>query len=240
MISDEYLLNFINCLPYPVQVYACDGTSVMVNSALLKDFNIDSPDKIVGKYNVFKDLDVVAQGLISYAKRTFKGESFIIKDIQVPLENIYFNYDKKDTDIEAMYVDITLFPIFDKEGKVSCAATMFINKRLYRGKKEIEKAKKYIELHCLENFDINAVAKEACHSRTHLARLFKKHTGATPYSYYTMCKFKKLKEKLLDLNLSIAQAFNACGLDYNGHFAKIFKEKTGVSPSEYRKTVYKK
>jgi AraC-like DNA-binding protein len=44
-----------------------------------------------------------------------------------------------------------------------------------------------------------------------------------------------LKEKLLDTNLSIAQAFADCNMNYNGHFARVFKDKTGVSPSAYRK-----
>jgi AraC family transcriptional regulator len=34
-----------------------------------------------------------------------------------------------------------------------------------------------------------------------------------------------LKEKLLDTNLSIAQAFAACNMNYNGHSARVFKEK---------------
>jgi transcriptional regulator GlxA family with amidase domain len=44
-----------------------------------------------------------------------------------------------------------------------------------------------------------------------------------------------VKEKLIDTNLSIFQAFNECGMEYNGHYAKVFKELTGYSPSEYRK-----
>lgn len=48
-------------------------------------------------------------------------------------------------------------------------------------------------------------------------------------------KINKLKEKLLDSNLSIAQDFTTCNMDYNGHSARLFKEKVGVSPSAYRK-----
>jgi AraC family transcriptional regulator len=44
-----------------------------------------------------------------------------------------------------------------------------------------------------------------------------------------------LKEVLLDANLSIAQAFAACNMNYNGHSARLFKDKVGVTPSEYRK-----
>jgi len=48
-------------------------------------------------------------------------------------------------------------------------------------------------------------------------------------------KISKLKEKLLDTNLSVSQAFAACNMDYNGYYARIFREKTGISPSDYRK-----
>ena len=46
---------------------------------------------------------------------------------------------------------------------------------------------------------------------------------------------EKLKEKLMDLKLSIADAFAAYNMNYNGHFTRVFKEKTGLTPSDYRK-----
>lgn len=228
--------NLIDSFPYPIQVYSPDGTSVMVNRALLRDYNLDSPDIIVGKYNVFKDYSVTTNELLPFAKRVFNGETFFKTNIKVPLEDIFLRFGTRDLDIEAMFLDITMFPIFDKDGKIPYAAALFINRRIYRGKKEIAKAKEYIKVHCVDKFDINEVAKEACLSKTHLTRLFKKHTGTTLYEYYLTNKINKLQELLLDLELSITQAFNICGFNYNGHFAKVFKEKTGLSPSQFRKT----
>ncbi|TEB06683.1 HTH-type transcriptional regulator CdhR [Pelotomaculum schinkii] len=92
-----------------------------------------------------------------------------------------------------------------------------------------------IETHWQEPFDANETAKAACLSKAHFTKLFKKHTGITPHEYYIDYKIGKLKEKLLDTNLSIAQAFAACNMDYNGHSARLFREKVGVSPSVYRK-----
>jgi AraC-like DNA-binding protein len=57
----------------------------------------------------------------------------------------------------------------------------------------------------------------------------------TPHEFYTNYKIRKVKEKLLDANLSVTQAFAACNMNYNGHSARVFKEKTGVSPSTFRK-----
>jgi AraC family transcriptional regulator len=43
-----------------------------------------------------------------------------------------------------------------------------------------------------------------------------------------------MKEKLLDLNLSVSQAFAACGVDYSGYYAKLFRQQTGETPRQYR------
>ncbi len=71
-------------------------------------------------------------------------------------------------------------------------------------------------------------------SRYHYTRLFKRHTGMTPYNYHQEVRIGKIKEKLCDIKLSITQAFEACGADYNGNMAKVFKRKTGMTPSQYR------
>ena len=71
--KEELLAKVIECFPYPIQVYAPDGTSVLVNKALLNEYHVSSPDMIVGKYNVFKDPSVIATGQIHVLKRAFQG-----------------------------------------------------------------------------------------------------------------------------------------------------------------------
>ena len=233
--KEELLARVIECFPYPIQIYAPDGTSVLVNKAMLAEYHAVSQDMVVGKYNVFKDPDVIATGQLHVLKRAFRGETVFFPDVRVPLEGIAQRYGIKDFDVEAIYQDITVFPILDGENRVMYVAAFLINRRVYRGKDEIEKAKEYIENHWLERFDLSETARAACLSKAHFTKLFKKHTGVTPHEYYTNYKISKLKEKLLNINLSIAQAFAACNMDYNGHSARVFKDKTGVSPSAYRK-----
>ncbi len=233
--KEELLARVIECFPYPIQIYAPDGTSVLVNKAMLAEYRAISPDIVVGKYNIFKDPDVIATGQINTLKRAFRGETVFFPDVRVPLEGIAERYGIQDLDVEAVYQDITVFPIMDDEKRVIYVATLLINRRVYRGKDEIEKAKEYIETHWKERFDLSETAKAACLSKAHFTKLFKKHTGVTPHEYYINYKIGKLKEKLLDTNLSIAQVFAACNMDYNGHSARVFKNKTGVSPSAYRK-----
>lgn len=233
--KEELLARLFDCFPYPIQIYAPDGTSVLVNKALLAEYGAVSPDLVVGKYNVFKDPDVIATGQLHALKRAFSGETVFFPDVRVPLESITKRYGIQDSDVEAVYQDITVFPILDNEKRVIFVAAVLINRRVYRGKDEIERAKEYIETHWQEEFNLSETAKAAGLSKGHFIKLFKKHTGVTPHEYYINYKISKVKEKLLDSNLSIAQAFAACNIRYSGHFAKVFKDKTGVSPSAYRK-----
>jgi AraC family transcriptional regulator len=233
--KEELLAKVIEFFPYPIQVYAPDGTSVLVNRVILDEYHVSDPDMVVGKYNIFNDPYIIALGQLDKLKRAFRGETVFFRDVKVPLEDIIKRYGVKDLDMEAAYQDITVFPILDDMEQVVYVVALMINRRVYRGKDEIEKAKEYIESHWLEKFDANKTAKAACLSKAHFIKLFKKHTGLTPYEYYTNYKISKLKEKLMDANLTIAQAFAACNMDYNGHSARVFKNKTGVSPSAYRK-----
>jgi AraC-like DNA-binding protein len=238
--SEELLAKVIECFPYPIEFFAPDGTTVFVNKVMLAENRVGDPDLIIGEYNIFKDPAVIATGQIPALKRACQGDTVFFSDVRVPLEEIAERYGIRDLDVEAVYQDITLFPILDDKKQVMYVVAFFINRRVYRGRNEIEKAKEYIETHWNEKFSLDAAAKAVCLSKAHFAKLFKKHTGITPHEYYINYKISKVKEKLLDTNLSIAQAFSTCYMDYNGYSARIFREKTGVTPSDYRKSQAKR
>jgi len=238
--NEEMLVKVIEFFPYPILIYGPDGTSVMVNQAMLKEFHISSPDMVIGKFNVLKEPFILKAGIINEVRRAFQGETVILPEVKVPLEDIAELHNLSEFDLETIYQDITFFPILDSEKGISFIAALLINRRIYRGNEEILRAKEYIENHWQEPLDVNKAADAAGFSKTHFARLFKKHTGLTPYAYYTNIRVNRIKEKLSDVNLSVSQAFASCGVDYNGHFARVFKEKVGLSPSEYRKAANQK
>ncbi|MGE4277335.1 MAG: helix-turn-helix domain-containing protein [Lawsonibacter sp.] len=236
--QEKLFSKVIEFFPYPILIYSADGRLVRANRAILKDQVIPVPHEIVGTYNVLQEPFIMKSGVLPDLQRAFRGETVVLLDRKVPLEYMFERYQMPDSDIVALYQDLMMFPLFDADQSVSFVVVILINKRIYRGKDEIVRAKEYIEMHCLDRFNADESARAAGLSRAHFTRLFKKHMHMTPHEYYISCKIGRLKERLLDVNLSISQAFSECGMDYNGHYAKVFKENVGVSPSVYRETAH--
>lgn len=241
--NEELLFQIVDLFPMPIEIFAPNGTTMFANRAALKMWNISGPEQIVGQYNLMDDPVVNDDlGLREYVRRAFEGETLSVSDIKVDLEDMSGRYEAKSEnfDVEALYTDIHSFPIWDQNRKIAYIVNVFITTRMYQGRSDIAKAKEYIETHWLEEFDMEKIARSVNLSRYHFARLFKKHTSMTPYGYYQEIKIKKLKEALCDTNLSITEAFATCGEDYKGNYLRIFKERTGMTPSQYRKTASQK
>ena len=233
--EQELLAKVIEFFPYPIQIFSLDGTARMINKATLEMIGIKSMESHVGKYNIFEDPIVRELGVMDQVRQVLTGKTVYLTNFNAPYKDMIRYFNVEDRDIQTISSDITCFPLLNADGVVECFAAVFIFKKIYRGKEEIALAKEYIETHWQEPFDLSETAKAVYLSKAHFTKLFKKHTGVTPHEYYTNYKISKLKEKLLDTNLSIAQAFAACNMDYNGHSARVFKNKTGLSPSAYRK-----
>jgi AraC family transcriptional regulator len=233
--EQELLGKVIEFFPYPIQIFSLDGTARMINKAALDMIGIKSVEAHVGKYNVFKDPIVRELGFMDQVRQVLTGKTVYLTDFNAPYQDMIRFFNVEDRDIQTISSDITCFPLVNADGAVEYFAAVFIFKKIYRGREEIGRGRQYIESHWHEPFDLCETAKAACLSKAQFTKLFKKHTGVTPHEYYTNYKISKLKEKLLDTNLSIAQAFAACNMNYNGHSAKLFREKVGVPPSVYRK-----
>lgn len=231
----DLFYELLRSLPYPVQVYRPDGVLVMINDAFAREFHIEDPDKIVGKYNMLKDPLLAQYGALENVEAAFAGTMTSAYDFKVPVHVIKKKLNIAVNEVEALYQDVTTIPLSDPSGKLICVVNMLVTKRASTSRAEINQAMQFIESHWLGAFDLSEVAHAVHLSPAHFSRLFKEHSGITPREYYISYKLDRLKERLLDANLSITQAFESCGIHYHSHYAKLFKVKTGLSPSEYRR-----
>lgn len=71
-------------------------------------------------------------------------------------------------------------------------------------------------------------------SRTHFFRAFKQQTGQSPYKYHLQLTIRRAGEMLRNSDLSIKQIALSLGFRNPYHFSKLFKNKTGSAPRDYR------
>lgn len=86
-------------------------------------------------------------------------------------------------------------------------------------------------------FDISTenMAQFFHYNPRYLGRLFKKETGYYIYEYITKMRIERAKELLSRTNQSVITVANAIGFNNVTYFNKIFKEITGITPTEFRK-----
>ncbi len=66
-------------------------------------------------------------------------------------------------------------------------------------------------------------------------KMFKLYTGMAPQQYLIQLKIEKAKLLLNDLNKSVKEIAYELNFEYPLNFSKLFKEKVGLSPKQYRK-----
>jgi AraC-like DNA-binding protein len=98
----------------------------------------------------------------------------------------------------------------------------------------IVRAKLFIDESYSLPLDLDKLSDEACFSKFHFLRLFKRTYNRTPYQYLSERRIQKAKEKLSAEELNIAEVCEEVGFESKTSFALKFKEYTGETPALFR------
>ncbi|MBS4210191.1 AraC family transcriptional regulator [Bacillus sp. FJAT-50079] len=100
----------------------------------------------------------------------------------------------------------------------------------------VENIAKYINEHYQEKISLDDVANALNLSKFYLSRTFKEITGTTVMDYVMTCRLNQVKYELeMSPKKTLAEVAMDTGFESPAHFSRFFKEKLGVTPSEYRK-----
>lgn len=95
----------------------------------------------------------------------------------------------------------------------------------------------YIQTNYARPISLEDIAKAASISISEASRCFRDNMSMTPYEYLTNYRIMMAKYLLATTNDSILNIALQCGFSQSSYFSEIFKRKTGMLPSKYRKSI---
>lgn len=97
-------------------------------------------------------------------------------------------------------------------------------------------AVEYIHQNYTDPYVNNKLLAELCNlSEVYFRKLFKAHNGITPGQYIINTRIRRAKQLLCDGKLSVSEISEQSGFSSVYHFCRAFKNKTGMTPTEYSK-----
>jgi AraC family transcriptional regulator len=81
---------------------------------------------------------------------------------------------------------------------------------------------------------LDEMAQSVGLSTAHFARMFRKSTGQTPHQFVLRQRLERAKVMLRAPDARVLDVAVACGFKTQQHFAQVFRDVWGVSPTEYR------
>ncbi len=109
--------------------------------------------------------------------------------------------------------------------------------QIYRGglgSARLRRIKELIHAKMEDDLSLDEMAQSVGLSTAHFARMFRKSTGETPHQFVLRQRVERAKAMLRAPDARILDVAVACGFKTQQHFAQVFRDVWGVSPTGYR------
>ena len=101
----------------------------------------------------------------------------------------------------------------------------------------IRHAQQYISSHIREKLSVRLIAQQVDVSPSYLTVLFQKNLQISPGEYIRRIKLQESKQMIRENNLNFTEIAAALQYSTVHHFSRQFKEKFGITPTEYARSV---
>ena len=101
----------------------------------------------------------------------------------------------------------------------------------------IRRAQQFITEHVREKLTVPLVARHVDVSPSYLTALFRKNLQISPGEYVRRIKLQQSKQMIREDNLNFTEIAAALQYSTVHHFSRQFKDKFGITPTEYAKSV---
>lgn len=156
-----------------------------------------------------------------------------VKTFASDFKNVISGYIKADADVTDIY-------FFNSLSQCQKAAYMYVDIPIEKRMENydyIEIAKKYIQEHFSEDISLTQISKHVCLSPSYFSRYFKNKTGKNIIDYINDLRIEKSKDLIVSTNENIITIYKTVGFKSKNHYYRLFKERYGVTPLQYRTTI---
>lgn len=199
-------------------------------------FNLDMLKSIMVDATVLKFLNPIINKefcstiLINKNSIGYSNIASSLKGILSSYENNSYGY---QLEIKGLLF-IFLSQLFsNKYFKVVATADSSKNKKVERLKSVID----YIQSNYNKPISIKELATVVNYSEFHFIRFFREQTGLTCVQYINLIRLDMASRLLKETSLSITEISLDVGFDNVSYFIRVFKNKYGLTPDKYRKSI---
>ena len=168
------------------------------------------------------------------------NRKFTIPQSAVPaLQRMLRELDRMDdfsSDLVICMLQILLLELLREQ--VSPAGTKLRTTNAVNSENEIiRRAQQFISEHVREKLTVPLVARHVDVSPSYLTALFRKNLQISPGEYVRRIKLQESKQMIREDNMNFTEIAAALQYSTVHHFSRQFKEKFGITPTEYAKSV---
>jgi len=157
-----------------------------------------------------------------------------LKEILLQINNEYFSCN----DYSDLYIPSQLLEMFVLMGRSEELPREEEKNSAAAGRKEymelFNNSLRYVDEHFNEKLSLDDMSTRTGFSKFHFSRLFKKYTGYNFSDYLCARRVNEARMLLLVRETSVTDVAISSGFSSISTFNRVFKQQTGLSPSEYR------
>lgn len=98
----------------------------------------------------------------------------------------------------------------------------------------VRKIKSYINIHYHEDISLNELAEYVELSPAYISHIFSENTGMTIKNYIKEKRMQQAEYLLKETTLKVYEISDQIGINNVRYFSNLFKERTGLTPNDYR------
>ena len=168
------------------------------------------------------------------------NRKFTIPQSAVPaLQRMLRELDRMDdfsSDLVICMLQILLLELLREQ--ISPAGTKLRTTNAVNSENEIiRRAQQFISEHVREKLTVPLVARHVDVSPSYLTALFRKNLQISPGEYVRRIKLQESKQMIREDNMNFTEIAAALQYSTVHHFSRQFKDKFGITPTEYAKSV---